>query len=205
MSDIKLFSLAPVDRSARVRWFYEEIGIDFEQVWMDPQLNEHMGDTYLRVNPFGKVPGVERNGESLYESGAIIIDTLERHPESPLAPSPGDADRFEFLKWLMWGYQTLEAAVLAYFRTHDKPEEDPMRQDALVQMDRMLGPLNKQLSGREYVMDAFSAADIVIGYDLALAKMRNYPFENYPNVARYLESLAARPAAKSLFEAIAQQ
>ena len=90
MSNITLYSLAPVDRSARVRWFFEEAGIDFEQVWMNPQTNEHMGDAYRRVNPFGKVPGVERDGDALYESGAIILDTLERDPDSPLAPNPGD-------------------------------------------------------------------------------------------------------------------
>ena len=206
MSNITLYSLAPVDRSARVRWFFEEAGIDFEQVWMNPQTNEHMGDAYRRVNPFGKVPGVERDGDALYESGAIILDTLERNPDSPLAPNPGDVDRFEFLKWLMWGYQTLEAAVLAYVRTHDKPEDDPLRQDAIFQIDRMIGPLDRHMSTRQFVLgDTFSAADIVIGYDLAIAKMRQFPFETYPNVARYVERLAARPAAKALFDAVVQQ
>jgi len=206
VSNIKLYSLAPIDRSARVRWLFEEVGIDFEQVWMNPQTNEHMGDAYKRVNPFGKVPGVERDGDVLYESGAIILDTLERHPESSLAPKPGDVDRFEFLKWLMWGYQTLEAAVLAYVRNYDKPEDDLMRQDAIVQVDRMIGPLDKHMSSRDYVLgDAFSAADIVIGYDLAIAKMRRFPFEHYPNVARYVERLAARPAAKALLDAVLQQ
>lgn len=206
MSNIKLYSLAPVDRSARVRWFYEEAGIDFEQVWMNPETNEHMGDSYQRVNPFSKVPGVERDGDSLYESGAIILETLERLPDSSLAPKPGDVDRFEFLKWFMWGYQTLEQVVLAYVRTHDKPEDDPMRQDALVQVDRMIGPLDRHMSSRDFILGStFSAADIVIGYDLAIAKMRRFPFQHYANVARYVERLQARPGAKALFDAVTQQ
>ena len=104
------------------------------------------------------------------------------------------------------GYQTLEAAVLAYVRTHDKPEDDPLRQDAIFQIDRMIGPLDRHMSTRQFVLgDTFSAADIVIGYDLAIAKMRQFPFETYPNVARYVERLAARPAAKALFDAVVQQ
>ena len=204
MSNIKLYSLAPIDRSARVRWLYEEMGIDFEQVWMDPQNGEHLGEAYRRVNPFAKVPGVERDGEKLYESGAIILDTLERHPESPLAPRLGDPERFEFLKWLMWGYQTLEQAVFAYVRNYDKPADDPMRQESMAQLERMIGPLNQHLNMREYVLGPFSAADIVIGYDLAIAKMRRYPFEAFPNVAGYLTRLAARPASKALFDGITQ-
>ena len=204
MSSLKLYSLSPVDRSARVRWLYDEMGIEFEQVWMNPQINEHMGEPYRRVNPFGKVPGVQRDGEALFESGAIILDTLERHPESSLAPNPGDANRFEFLKWLMWGYQTLEAAVLAYLRNAEKPEEDPMRQDSVQLMERMVAPLNQHLSGKSYILGEFGAADIVVGYDLGLAKMRNYPLDAHPNVSRYIATLSERPAAKSFFEAVAQ-
>ncbi len=205
MSDITLYSLAPIDRGARVRWLYEELGIEYQQVWMDPQNNEHMGDAYRRVNPFAKVPGVQRDGEAFFESGAIIFDTLERMPGNRLAPAPGEPDRAEFLKWFMWGYQTLEAVVLTYYRNHDKPQDDPMRQEAVLQMERMLGPLNQQLRGRDYLLGDFTVADIVVGYDLALAKMRRYPLENYPDVVAYVDRLARRPAARSLFEAVGQQ
>ena len=205
MNNITLYSLDPLDRSARVRWLYEELGIDFQQIWMDPKSSEHMGDAYRRVNPFATVPGVERDGVGYFESGAIILDTLERMPGQKLAPAPGDPNRSEFLKWFMWGYQTFEHAVLSWFRNHEKPLEDPMRQGAVFQMERMLNPIDQHLQTRAYVIGDFSAADIVIGWDLALAQFCKFPFAPFVNVEAYTRRLAARPAAKSFYEAVAKQ
>jgi glutathione S-transferase len=51
------------------------------------------------------------------------------------------------------------------------------------------------LSGRQYLLgEDFSAADIMMGFTLAVARALGVLGEGHPELGRYLERLEARPA-----------
>jgi glutathione S-transferase len=60
--------------------------------------------------------------------------------------------------------------------------------------------VEKELGAREYLLPSgFSAADIMLGYGLQLAKLIGQPLGDRPRTVAYLERLAARPAFEKAF------
>ena len=73
----------------------------------------------LAVNPLARVPTlVAPNGEVLTESAAIVLHLADLHPDSGLAPRPGDPLRPSFLDRLMWFVSVLYPT----FSYRDYPE-----------------------------------------------------------------------------------
>ena len=63
----------------------QELGVDFEFVYVDLFKGEHKREDFLQKTPIGKVPVLEHEGEFLFESGAICR-YLASVANSPLYP-----------------------------------------------------------------------------------------------------------------------
>ncbi len=61
-----------------VRLLLEEAGAEYDLKEIDIFTGENQSATYLALNPFGKVPTLEVDGETLYETSAITgyLDTV---------------------------------------------------------------------------------------------------------------------------------
>lgn len=69
--------------------------------------------------PLGQVPTLTMpNGDVLTESAAIVLHVADRVPEANLVPPLGDADRAQFLRWLIF----LVSAVYPTFTYGDDPK-----------------------------------------------------------------------------------
>ncbi|MBD3884755.1 glutathione S-transferase family protein [Phormidium tenue FACHB-886] len=72
-----------------VRLLLEEAGADYDLKSVDIFNGESQSAEYLAKNPFGKVPTLEVDGESIYETAAIVVylDTVvANHKFSPSDP-----------------------------------------------------------------------------------------------------------------------
>src|SRR5207247_1620684 len=78
--------------SWRVQLVLEEKGLDYEPVLLSFDKGEHKSAAHLARSPHGKVPALEDDGVTLYESSAIVEYLEERYPREPLLP-PGPAPR----------------------------------------------------------------------------------------------------------------
>src|SRR6059058_4612174 len=84
--------------SWRVQLVLEEKGLPYEPVLLSFQKAEHKSAAHLARSPHGKVPALEDDGVTLYESSAIVEYLEERYPREPLlppdpAPGPASASR----------------------------------------------------------------------------------------------------------------
>ena len=70
-----------------------EIGAPFELVKLDTENREHKQAKYLAMNPNGTIPTLVIDGTSHYETAALLLALVERHPEAQLAPAVGDPTR----------------------------------------------------------------------------------------------------------------
>jgi len=184
----------------RSLWLLNELQIPFELIDMPFDLSVMRSADYLAVHPLGRVPCLVDEGFRLFESGAIAEYLCERHPEAGLGRPAGNAERYEWLQWIHYSEtMAVHAASLVqqqYFiaaadRSAVVAKLEGRRLEKAVQV------LEPQLIDRDYLLrSGFSAADIGVGYSLHLAD-RLVELARFPNVARYLERLRARPAFRA--------
>lgn len=200
---MKLYHV-PGSRSARVLWLLIELGLEYEVETLSLADGSLRQPQYLALNPLGRVPTFEDAGVVFYESGAIVQYVLERYAEGRLAPAVDAAERARFLQWFHWGEATLLPPIVT-MNSHRfvLPEADRSAKAVDVaqrQLARILRVLESEVEGRAFLVDdAFSAADIMVGYGVTLAKWVGALPETLPGVTAWLDGLAARPAYQSAF------
>lgn len=88
MTDLKLYSYWRSSAAYRVRIALALKGLDYEYVpvHLVRDGGEQRTPTYRRMNPGGRVPTLEVNGQYIYQSMAILEWLEEQYPESPLLP-----------------------------------------------------------------------------------------------------------------------
>ncbi len=193
----------PRTRSARVIWLCEELGLPYEVVPVDFSPEYRKSAEWRRLNPIGKVPAMtdvdaDGNPFTMIESGAMVHYILERYGEGRLQPRAGSPENALFLQW-SWFAEASLARPLGDMVHHRILKPEPERIPAVVEDGReraeiCLDAVEAALEGRDYLLGSeFSAADIMMGYSLALARRLGLLDERYPNVVAYMDRLGARP------------
>jgi glutathione S-transferase len=193
---IKLYH-APLTRSLRVRWLLEELGVDYELAQLDFMGGDLKKPDYLAKHPLGKVPTLEIDGITLWESGAMVEYLCEKYGK--LAPLPGSPKRAEFLQWVHFSEATAMPPLGSFFQNaFIKPEAERIAAvvpEAKESVGKWLAVLDAHLKGRKYLLgDEFTAADVMMGYTVNGAKFGGILDARYPNVEAYLTRLSERPA-----------
>lgn len=177
-------------RDLRVRWALEEAGLAYESRWIDPA--QRHSPAYRRKHPFGLVPAVEADGATLVESGAIVYAVAEQSP----ALLPAER-RIETLTWMFGALNTVEPPLWNLFvidRLHgDEPWAALRRPGAVEEAQARLAALADTLDGREYLLDRFGAADILMVTALRFVRHTALVAE-LPSLDAYVKRCEARPA-----------
>ncbi|PKQ04720.1 MAG: glutathione S-transferase [Alphaproteobacteria bacterium HGW-Alphaproteobacteria-11] len=185
-------------RSVRVVWLCEELGIPYETKVLKFAPDVLQSPEYLAVHPLGKVPAIDDDGLVLNESGAILQYLMEKHGAGGLEPKPGSAGRGRYLHWFHFAEATMmgpigNIAQHSFIRPEDK-RIPQVAAEAVESAQRMLGILEKELAGKEYICGSeFTAADIMLGYDLLLCKLFGLLSDDLKNVNAWFARLSARP------------
>jgi glutathione S-transferase len=186
-------------RSTRVLWMLEELGLDYELETLpfDPKALQSVD--YLELNPFGKVPVLVDDAVTMFESVAIIQYLLEHYADGRFEPARKSPEYGRFLQWMHFGEATLMGPV-TQVALHSMLLPAEQRQPAFAEAGRRTfehyaTTLENALQGQSYLVDElFSAADVVVGYTLHVAKQCGILPEQAQNLTAYYERLAARPA-----------
>jgi glutathione S-transferase len=192
---IKLYH-APLTRSIRIYWLLEELGLPYELsiVKFTP------GKTpFAQATPYGKVPAIEDGDVVMIESGAILEYILEKYGQGRLAPAPGTAARPAFLQWVYFSEATVLPPVGDIVRhTLFKPEPERVPavvEDARGRLGATFAVVEKALDGKPHLLGTdFSAADIMMGVTLHIARRLNSLEDRFKNLHAYLGRLESRPA-----------
>ncbi|MDJ0847283.1 MAG: glutathione S-transferase family protein [Myxococcota bacterium] len=189
---------APNSRAGRIVWLFEELGLDYELNKMDFHPKDLKSEEHRRRHPLGRVPVLEDGDVTLYESGAIVEYVMARYGDKGLKPA---ADSKEFPEYLQW-FHYCEGMVMPPINTimvHTvllPPER--RNEEVLGQAQRLLtkalGPIERALEGREYLVGAFSAADIMLGHAIYMSNRLGCVTDEMPNLREYVKRIEARPA-----------
>lgn len=183
------------------------VGAPVTFVHVDLAKGEHRRPAFLALNPNGKVPVLETEGGSLWESSAIMC-FLARRTGSPLWPEEEEG-QIELLRWLSWdGQHFAPAAGGLYFEHVIRPmfglgPPDPAAvETATGDFRKYARVLDDHLQGRAYLLgDALSVADFAVAAALPYAEAARIPLADFPAVARWHARLEALPAWREPFPA----
>lgn len=186
-------------RSIRVLWLLEELDVPYEKEMVEFTPANLQSPAYLAIHPLGKVPAIDDDGLVLTELGAIVQYLLAKHSGSHLTPDMGTPAYGKYLQWLHFAEATMMPPIGQIVQhTFRKAKEDRVQSvidDAKETLDKYMAFLDRELADRTFICgDQFTAADIMLGYDLNLCKIIRFSLDPYPNVSAYFGRLTARPA-----------
>ena len=191
---------APRTRSARVAWLLEELEVPYELVrgeFVPPATK-----FFAQATPTGKFPTLEDGDVVMCESGAIVEYLLETYGEGRLAPAPGSTARARYLQWLHYAESTAfppVGIVVWLSRYREGADGETLLADALERARSGFDYLEAELGEGPYLLgDAFSAADVMMGFTLLAASSVGALDDRHPQVRAYLARLLERPALQKV-------
>ena len=196
MSDEIVFYHNPRSRSQMVHWMLEEAGAPYRIMPIDFEKGEHKTPSFLALNPMGKLPTIVHRDVVVTETAAIIAYIADMFPAAGLAPSPSDALRGAYYRWLFFGAGCIEPALLD--RMMNRPEVERKSAVGWGSYDEVVATLEKALAKGPWLLgDRFSAADVYVGSEIRFAMMFGASgFKGNKVFDDYLARLSARPAAQ---------
>lgn len=189
----------------KIHMALEELGLPYEFRWTDISVGDQFDPDYLRVNPNAKIPAiVDHDGPggrpiALFESAAILLYLAEK--TGRLLPAD-PAARWEAICWTVWqvANQGPGLGQATHFTTY-APENGHVVAYAQerfgTEAQRVYRVLEERLTGRDYIVDEFSIADIACFPWTRLGKGHGISLSDYPAVEAWSERIAQRPSAKA--------
>jgi len=189
-------------RDIRPVWALEEIGAPYELAWLNTSESEQKAESYLAINPFGKVPSMEDGDVTLFESGAICFYIANKH--AALGGPSGSALWDKAVQWSFAALDTVMPPLFDHFIwtkfRADNPASPAVVEGALEVANLRFDTLNTVLSDREFLTGGeFTVGDIMMGAAFRYVAEADI-IGDRPNLVAYLDRLYARPAFKTAFE-----
>ena len=195
---IDLYSAA-TPNGQKIHIMLEEVGLPYRVTWVSISKGEQFEPGFLDISPNNKIPAiVDHDGPdaepvSVFESGAILLYLAEKTgrflPSAPRA-------RLEVLQWLFWqmgGFGPMLGQA-HHFNAY-APERIRYAMDRYTnEAGRLYHVLDRRLAGRDHVAGDYSIADMAIFPWCRLYKRQGLRIEDFPNVKRWFDMIAARPA-----------
>ena len=173
--DILMLKLhhAPNSRAGRIVWLLEELKLPYDINTMKFHPSDLKSDEHRARHPLGRIPVLEDNDISIYESGAIVEYILARHAPGKLKPNVNDNTYPQYLQWFHYCEGMVmppmnQVVVQTILLPPDRRDENVLKQ-AQNLITKSLGPVNENLADKDYLVGDFSAADLMLGHSCFMA------------------------------------
>jgi len=202
----------PTPNGHKVHIMLEELGLPYEVVPVDIGAGEQFRPEFLAINPNHRIPAiVDPEGPggkpfSLFESAAILIYLAEK-AGSPLLPSD-PATRYRCLQWVMFqmggvGPMFGQYNHFANYAVEKIPYAIERYTNEVARLHRVL---DKRLGESAYLAGPdYSIADICTFPWIRNPDRRGIDLGQYPNVKRWHDAIAARPAVQRGVQVLADR
>ena len=201
MEKIKVYSW-PTPNGHKVHVMLEECGLSYEAIPVNIGAGEQFRPDFLAISPNNKIPAlVDPRGPdgapiALFESGAILVYLAAK--TGRFLPAD-DRAKYEVLQWLMFQMGSVGPMLgqAHHFRMY-APEKLPYAIDRYSnEARRLYGVIDKRLAQSEWLGGAeYSIADIATFPWLRSWQNQGVVMEEYPQLQRWFDTIAARPAVQ---------
>ncbi|CAA6606366.1 putative S-transferase [Rhodospirillaceae bacterium LM-1] len=177
----------------------EEMGLPYRLHKVDITKGEQFSPEFLALNPNNKIPviqdqdGPDGQPITVFESGAILIYLAEKTGQFLPQDRRG---RTLALQWLMFQMGGLGPMLgQTHHFLHFAPEKVPYGIERYKsETKRLYGVLNKRLGEAAFMAGDYSIADMAAYPWIAAHPRQEIDIGEFPNVARWLSAIGARPA-----------
>lgn len=174
----------------------EELGLPYEARSVNTHAGEQFTAAFRALNPNAKVPVIldEDTGQVIWESNAILLYLAEK--TGKLFPRAG-AERNEATQLLFFQAASIgpmfgQRAHFSLFAPQKLPYAIARYSD---EGNRLHAVLDTLLEGRDHFLEGgYSMVDIAVFGWAWCAHHMGFTFQDHPNLARWFERVAARPA-----------
>lgn len=190
---------SPRSSAGRCFWCLEEIGVGYQNIAVDMKNKEHKSESFLKLNPNGKVPLLVDGDLVLFESMAINFYLAEKYKPSLLGTT--SAEKALTHQWSFWALSELQDPLIQVliqkiFVPDDKKDQNLIERKLSLLPD-LFSVLQRTLLNRKYLAgDDFTLADLNTGSVVQIAAMIGYDLSPFPAVKLWLAALEDRPASK---------
>ena len=200
----------PTPNGHKIHIMLEEVELPYNVIPIDIGRGDQFEPEFLKISPNNKMPAmVDPDGPggepiSLFESGAMLIYLAEKTGRF----LPTDARRrYEVLQWLMFQMGSIGPMLgqAHHFRAYAPEPIDYAIARYTNEANRLYGVLDRRLGAGEWLAGGdYSIADMAVFPWLRSYERQGVDIEAYPNVKRWFDTIAARPAVERGVEVLAE-
>lgn len=183
----------------KVSILLEELGADYEAHAVNIGADEQFAPDFLAHSPNNKIPAIHDRdtGQSLMESGAILLYLAEKHGRFLAG-----GDRWGLMQWLMWqmaGQGPMLGQVHHFVKYN--PGRAPYAEDRYrAEAARLYKVLDTRLSDRDFIAGegrgAYSIADMACWPWVSRFEWQQVDLADFPAVRDWYLRIAERDAVQ---------
>lgn len=196
----------PTPNGVKASIALEELGLDYEPHLVTLSDDDVKSDAFLTLNPNNKIPAIiDPNGPDgpigLWESGAILIYLAEKTGKLIGGSAQEKAKVIQWLMFQMGGVGPMFGQLGFFYKFAGKEIEDPRPQDRYItEAKRLLGVVEQELQGKDWITGDYSIADIALAPWLNALDFYGAKdvvgWDDLTNVPAYVERFYGRPAVQ---------
>jgi GSH-dependent disulfide-bond oxidoreductase len=200
----------PTPNLYKVTILFEETGTQYNTIPVNIGTGEQFNPDFLKISPNNKMPAiVDHEGPdgkpiSIFESGAILMYIAEKTGQFLPRDMRG---RYTVIEWLMFQMGGIGPMLgqAHHFRMY-APEKIQYAIDRYTnETKRLYNVVDRRLADRPYLAGDYSIADMAVYPWLRGHENQGQKLEDFPNLKRWYDSIAARPAVKRGLEVLADK
>lgn len=199
----------------KISIFLEEAKLPYTTHYVNISTGDQFKPEFLAISPNNKIPAIiDRNGPpfgpkggkpySLFESGAILLYLAEKTGKFIPKTARG---RYDVIQWLMFQMGNIGPMLgqVHHFRVY-APEKIPYAINRYTnEANRLYAVMDKRLAKAPYLAGAYSIADMAVWPWLRYPDRQGVNVDDYPNLKRWREAIAARPAVQRGLKILAEK
>ena len=183
-------------RAQRILWLLEELKLQYNLNIIQFHPSELKSEEHRKRHPLGRVPVLEDQEVTIYESGAIVEYIIARHSNGELKPKISDPSFPDYLQW----FHYCEGMIMPPMNTivvhtlilpEERRNEEVLRQ-AKNLLNKALVPVNQLLEKNKYLIDKFSGVDFMLGHSLYMSNKLKCVSDEMINIKRYLNLIGEK-------------
>jgi len=161
---------------------------------------ERKQPAYLKINPAGAVPALEKDGWVLTQNAAILNYLADLNPEARLGGDGTPEGRAEVNRWLGIVNSDIHPEFKAFFGAtaylEDPAIVEKTQQHAREVLRTLFERVDAQLDGREWVVGTRSIVDPYLFVTLRWAKSQGVDLSGLKNLVTFEQHMRADPGVQ---------